>query len=102
MKTVHSSSDLADIDRAGTGVSIFGLRDIIAGRYNVTLDGETSQYNAQSIWKEGAVLFYMAGLDPGHTHSLIITNAESNLLSIGYINTTSVSGMLMQVPPRFL
>ena len=42
----------------------------------------------------------MTGLDPEHTHSLTITNAEDHLLAVGHINTTSVSGVPMQVPPR--
>jgi len=89
------------VARVGTAVSVFGLRDHTAGVYNVTLDGETTQYNAQSAWKEGTVLFYTTGLDPERTHSLIITNAENNLLAVGYINTTSVSGVPMQVPSLF-
>ena len=96
MASVNSSPYASvDIVRAGTAVSVFGLRDTITGYYNVTLDGETTQYTAQSIWEEGTVLFYMTGLDPGRTHSLIITNAEDNLLAIGYINITSVSGIPM-------
>ena len=87
----------ANIVRVGTAISVFGLRDTIAGFYNITLDGETTQYDAQSVWEEGAVLFYATGLDPERTHSLIITNAENNFLAIGYINTTSVSGVSMQV-----
>lgn len=86
-----------DIVWVGTAVSVFGLRDTIAGCYNVTLDGRTTQYNAQSVWEQGAVLFYTTGLDPQQTHSLIITNAGNNILAIGYINTTSVSGVSMQV-----
>lgn len=81
--------------RVGTAVSVFGLRDPTAGYYNITLDGETTQYNAQSAWKEGAVLFYMTGLDPERPHSLTITNADNNLLAVGYINTTFVSGVPM-------
>lgn len=87
----------ADIVRVGTAVSVFGLRDTITGCYNVTLDGQTTQYNAQSVWEQGAVLFYTTGLDPQQTHSLIITNAGNDILAIGYINTTSVSGVSMQV-----
>lgn len=87
----------ADIVRVGTAVSVFGLRDTIAGCYNVTLDGQTTQYDAQSVWEEGTVLFFSTGLDPERTHSLIITNAGNNILAIGYINTTSVSGVSMQV-----
>ncbi|KAF9650651.1 hypothetical protein BDM02DRAFT_3127622 [Thelephora ganbajun] len=101
-KSFHVTSRLGDsaqltfnahVARVGTAVSVFGLRDPATGYYNVTLDGETTQYNAQSVWKEGAVLFYMTGLDPGRTHSLIITNAEDNQLAVGYINITSVSGV---------
>ena len=88
------------VTRVGTAVSVFGLRDPTAGEYNVTLDGETTQFNAQSVWNEGAVLFYMTGLDPERAHSLIITNAEDHLLAVGYINTTTVSGAPMQVPLR--
>ena len=44
----------------------------------------------------------MTGLDPERTHSLIITNAEDQLLAVGLINTTSVSGDLMQVPSAFV
>lgn len=43
------------------------------------------------------MLFYTTGLDPEQTHSLIITNAQNSILAIGYINTTSVSGVSMQV-----
>lgn len=90
----------AHASRVGTAISVFGLRDPTAGHYNVTLDGNTTQFDAQSAWKEDAVLFYMTGLDPEHTHSLTITNAEDHMLAVGHINTTSVSGVPMQVHPR--
>lgn len=94
----------ADSVGAGTAVSVFGLREPDSGYYNVTLDGETTQYEAQSVWVEGAVLFYMTGLDPERTHSLTITNAANNRLAVGYINTTSVSGVPLQtqVLPRLV
>jgi len=98
ISTVASPPAPTHVARAGTAISVFGLRDPTAGHYNITLDGETTQYNAQSVWKEGAVLFYTTGLDPERTHSLIITNAEDHLLSIGYVNTTLVSGHPTQVP----
>jgi hypothetical protein len=92
MMSAPSSHVRTHVARAGTAISVFGLRDPTAGHYNVTLDGETTQFNAQSAWKEGAMLFYMTGLDPERPHSLIITNAEDHFLAVGYINTTSVSG----------
>lgn len=86
------------VARAGTAISVSGLRDPTAGHYSVTLDGETTQFNAQSAWKEATVLFYMTGLDPEHPHSLIITNAGDHMLAVGHINITSVSGDPMRVP----
>ena len=90
-----SSHVLTHVARVGSAVSVFGLRDPTAGYYNITLDGETTQYNAQSAWNEGAVLFYMTGLDPERIHSLTITNAANSALGVEYINTTFVSGTPM-------
>jgi len=72
-------------------VVVSGRRDFSFGRYNVSLDGATSEFDAQSFWKEDAILFYKTGLDPDASHALIITNMEQHSLAIGPINVTSIS-----------
>lgn len=78
----------------GTAVSVSGIRDFTFGRYNVTLDGVTTEFDAQSFWKEETTLFFQTGLDPATSHTMIITNAEQQSLAIGAINVTSTSGSL--------
>lgn len=80
---------------AGAAVTVSGLRDFTFGRYNVTLDGETAELDAQSFWREETTLFFKTGLDPNSPHTMIITNAENRSLAIGAINVTSISSTPM-------
>jgi hypothetical protein len=92
--TIKGSS-LSYLLWTGTAVVVSGLRDYTSGRYNVSLDGQTFTFNAQSPWKESTVLFFRTGLNPDMSHELIITNVEDKLLAIGAINVTTISGGIM-------
>ncbi|KAI0778676.1 hypothetical protein BD413DRAFT_114678 [Trametes elegans] len=58
----------------GTGIVVNGSRNWGSYTYDVTLDGETSSYNASTMWLIGdSLLFYQDGLNPNTTYNFSLT-----------------------------
>lgn len=94
-QTFHTSNtdgDHASFSFTGCALYVNGFRDLTSGQYNVTLDGQTTMFNAQSSFREESLLFYATGLDNKASHDLHIVNAGDSLLAIGDIQVVTVSG----------
>ncbi|KAF8520340.1 hypothetical protein BU17DRAFT_46859, partial [Hysterangium stoloniferum] len=84
--------NLAEIFFQGSAVSVVGLRNMTTGRYNVTLDGNTTTFLGHSDWLETSTLFLQTGLDEHIKHALTMTNIDGPALAIAGLEVTHVQG----------
>ncbi|KAG9056652.1 hypothetical protein FS842_009954 [Serendipita sp. 407] len=73
-----------------SAVTVYGIRSLQNGHYNVTLDGNSTTYMAKSSFPSVSVLFAALDLDPSVDHQLTLTNLdEGERLGIVSVNVTT-------------
>ncbi|KAG8826446.1 hypothetical protein FRC19_008910 [Serendipita sp. 401] len=73
-----------------SAVTVYGIRSLQNGHYNVTLDGNSTTYMAKSSFPSVSVLFAALDLDPSVDHQLTLTNLdEGDRLGIVSVNVTT-------------
>lgn len=76
--TTESGASASLSFTGGIAVVVRGMMGSENGLYSVSLDGSTSIFNGTSLWSvPDALLFFRAGLDPGATHEINITNISA-------------------------
>ncbi|KDQ21714.1 hypothetical protein BOTBODRAFT_141816 [Botryobasidium botryosum FD-172 SS1] len=90
--STNHSGDYAKFSFLGSAVFIEGLTNRDHGRFNVTLDGNTTTINGYSPWAVSTLLYAQAGLDPNLIHELMLTNIdEGKSFIMDTINITNLS-----------
>ncbi|KZO96048.1 hypothetical protein CALVIDRAFT_537633 [Calocera viscosa TUFC12733] len=90
----------ASVNFTGVGVIVYSSMNSGHGPYNVTLDGETTQYTAVGrTWLvPETIIYYAAHLTPG-THTLVLTNNGAGGSTTFTLNRITVVQLASEAGP---
>ncbi|PVG02574.1 hypothetical protein CPB86DRAFT_870411 [Serendipita vermifera] len=91
-KTSQSGASIDVTISQATAITVWGIRGLGYGRYNVTFANETTEHIAKSSFPSLSVLFFASNLDSSRDYELKIVNTENNgQLAISAVNITTIT-----------
>jgi hypothetical protein len=91
-KTSQSGAKIDVTVSQATAVTVWGIRGMGYGQYNVTFANQTTTHISKASFPSRSILFFASNLDSSIDYELKITNTEDNgNLAISNVNITTVT-----------